>query len=374
MYGIFTYIWVIFRANVRNIPAPWSIWEWKTANFVKTQWFVGKSQKQIQLDAESQETALPSSPLVSRNDWFLSSIGPHQLTFDLTVVKWHLYLTCMNGIRFYLTNIQAWKIWHFIRQSLTVCLTCYRSLYNVTVHLAFYLTCIYMYIICMTIFETYSDILSDMFIPSDIQSGMKNMTCYDILADIWPRILSGILSDILSDYVFFWHTFWTSIWHIIWPSYRHVFILSQFIWHAIWHMFWHFIWHIFLLTIGHSIGHIFCHVVWHSNWHNYYNMRTLYLQFSLIFWTSDIYSIRTFYLTSWHYIWHSPESLGATHAPGESERGFANPSVWSFQGLIEFVEYLSGFAVWFVAKQSSSHNFRHVFCSHSDICIIISVA
>ena len=373
MYGIFTYIWVIVRANVGNIPAPWSIWEWKTANFVKTQWFVGKSQKQIQLDAESQETALPSSPLVSRNDWFLSSIGPHQLTFDLTVVKWHLYLTCMNGIRFYLTNIQAWKIWHFIWQSLTVCLTCYRSWYNVTVHLAFYLTCIYMYIICMTIFETYySDILSDMFIPSDIQSGMKNMTCYDILADIWQDI---------------WHFIWHSIWYFFFLAYILNFYLAYylaFIWTCI-HIIAIYLtcyltyvltlnWHIFLLTIGHSIGHIFCHVVWHSIWHNYYNMRTLYLQFYLIFWTSDIYSIRTFYLTSWHYIWHSPESLGATHAPGESERGFANPSVWSFQGLTEFVEYLSGFAVWFVAKQSSSHNFRHVFCSHSDICIIISVA
>ena len=27
MYGIFTYIWVIFWVNVGNIPAPWSIWD-----------------------------------------------------------------------------------------------------------------------------------------------------------------------------------------------------------------------------------------------------------------------------------------------------------------------------------------------------------
>jgi hypothetical protein len=224
----------------------------------------------------------------------------------------------------------------------------------------------------MTIFETYSDILSDMFIPSDIQSGMKNMTCYDILADIWPRILSGILSDSLSDY-FFSGIHSELLFGILfglhmdmYSYYRNLFdMLSDICSDTLFGIYSY--WQSDILSDIYSVmlsgilsdiiviicGHCICNFIWYSELLTY---------------------IRTFYLTSWHYIWHSPESLGATHAPGESERGFANPSVWSFQGLTEFVEYLSGFPVWFVAKQSSSHNFRHVFCSHSDICIIISVA
>lgn len=196
-------------------------------------------------------------------------------------------------------------------------------------------------------------------------------------------------------------------------------MLWHFSWHLTSHSIWHFIWQsIWLFFSGiHSellFGILFgLHMDMYSYYRNLFDMLsdicsdTLFGIYS--YWQSDILSdiysvmlsgilsdmiviicghcicnfiwyselltyIRTFYLTSWHYIRHSPESLGTTHAPGESERGFANPSVWSFQGLTEFVEYLSGFPVWFVAKQSSSHNFRHVFCSHSDICIIISVA
>ena len=253
MYGIFTYIWVIIRTNVGNIRymEHMGMENSQLCQNPVIDWEIKKNK----LDAESQETALPSCPLVSRNDWFLSSIGPHQLTFDLTVVKWHSVLSHKHSgiLSDILSDSHLQSVWHAIGPCII-----WQSIWHSTSHVYTFISCVWTYLkhiltLCLTcLFHlTYS-----LAWKSNIY------IYYDILADIWPSILSGILSDILSDF-FFWHTFWTSIWHIIWPSYGHVFILSQFIWHAIWHMFWHFIWHIFLPSIGHSIGHIFCHVVWY---------------------------------------------------------------------------------------------------------------